>query len=235
VPERNPDGEGQVDIRRLKRVVGLRLLFLIVLLGCAFFLTAGTFHYWQAWVYLATIILPMLGFVSYMMKKKPAALERRMRTKEKEQKQKTIIKTSLPVFIAAFLLPGFDRRYGWSAVPPLVVVIADFICLLAYGLFVLVMKENPYASRIVEVENDQRVITTGPYAVVRHPLYLSGLTIYLFSPLGLGSFWALLPALLLVFVFIARILTEEKLLTEKLEGYRDYLQRVRYRLIPGIW
>jgi protein-S-isoprenylcysteine O-methyltransferase Ste14 len=204
-------------------------------MGLAFFVPAGTFRYWQAWTYMAILGIPMLCFVAHLMNKEPELLERRMRTREKERRQKTIISLSLPVFIAVLLIPGLDRRFGWSAVPLVIVIMAEIIVLAGYGLGLLVMRENRYASRVIEVEENQKVITTGPYAVIRHPLYLSGLIIYLFSPLALGSFWALLPASLLIFVYGARIRNEEKVLAEKLPGYLEYLQRVKYRLLPGIW
>jgi protein-S-isoprenylcysteine O-methyltransferase Ste14 len=233
--QKDAGAQPQIDMKKLKKTVAARFLLLPAILGLLFFWPAGTFRYWQAWVYTAVLFVPVLSFVIYYLKKDPELLERRMRTKEKERKQKWIIGLSLPVFFATFLVPGFDRRYGWSAVPPVIVIIADVVILAAYGLFVLVMRENRYASRVIDVEDDQKVITTGPYAVIRHPLYLSGLIIYLLSPIGLGSFWAVLAALPLVIVYIVRIRSEEKFLTEKLPGYREYLQRVRFRLIPGVW
>jgi protein-S-isoprenylcysteine O-methyltransferase Ste14 len=235
--ERDRDSKpaNRPDKAKLEKIAAVRLALFLVVLGLMLFCSAGTFHYWQAWTYIAILFLPMLGFVVYYIKKDPELLERRMRTKEKEQKQKWIIRLSIPALIAAFLLPGFDRRYGWSAVPPFLVVIADIIILAGYGLFVLVMRENRCASRVIEVEENQKVVTTGPYAVIRHPMYLAGLIIYLFSPLALGSFWAVLAALPLVFIYVARIRNEETVLAEGLEGYREYLQRVRYRLIPGVW
>ncbi len=228
-------GGTKVDKAKLKRTIALRLVFALLILGLMFFWPAGTFRYWQAWTYIAILFIPMLGVLAYFLRKNPELLGRRMRTKEKERKQKWIIGLSLPAFIGTFLLPGFDRRYGWSDVPPFVVLIADVTVLVAYGLGVLVMRENPYASRVIEDEKNQRVIPTGPYAVIRHPMYLAGLIIFLISPLALGSYWAVLPALLLIFIYITRILNEEKILADKLPGYREYLQRVRFRLIPGIW
>ena len=231
----NHEPKSEVDVGRLKKTVTVRFVFALLILGLMFFCSAGTFRYWQAWTYIVILFLPMLGILAYFLRKDPELLGRRMRTKEKERKQKWIIGLSLPAFIGAFLLPGFDRRYGWSDVPPFVVILADVIILAGYGLFVLVMRENRYASRVVDVEENQRVITTGPYSVIRHPMYLAGLIIYLLSPLALGSYWAVLPALLLIFIYIARIRNEEKVLAEKLPGYREYLQRVRFRLISGIW
>ena len=224
-----------VDRVKLTKTVALRFILILLLFGLMFFWPAGTFRYWQAWTYIAMLFIPMLSVLVYFLRKNPEFLERRMRTKEKERKQKWIVGLSLPAFIGTFLLPGFDRRYGWSHVPPFVIIIADIILLAAYGLGVLVMRENPYASRVVEVEENQKVISTGPYAVIRHPMYLTGLILYLLTPLALGSYWAVLPALLLILVYVARIRNEEKVLAEKLPGYGEYLQRVRSRLIPGIW
>ena len=158
-----------------------------------------------------------------------------MRMREKEAEQKLIIKLSYLYFLAAFLLPGFDQRYGWSAVPAPVVVMADLIVLLGYALFFLVLKENRYASRIIEVEQQQQVITTGPYALVRHPMYLAVLLMYIFSPLALGSYWAMIPTILLPVLLVARIRNEEKVLTRELAGYQAYRQKIKYRLIPGAW
>jgi len=219
----------------LKKRVAARMALAPAVLGLIFFLPAGTFRYWQAWVYMAVLIIPMLSVMIYFLKHDPELLDRRLRTREKERPQKAIIALSYPLFLAAFLLPGFDRRFGWSSVPAWLVVLADVVVLAGYGLFVLVIRENSFASRVVEVEARQRVVSTGPYAVVRHPMYVANILIYLASPLALGSFWAFLPALLTPAVMVARILNEEKVLKEKLEGYAAYLDRVRYRLIPGIW
>jgi protein-S-isoprenylcysteine O-methyltransferase Ste14 len=184
---------------------------------------------------MSTLLTPMLFMMAWLFRNDPGLLERRVRIKEKEREQKIIIKIGSLVILTALVLPGFDRRFGWSSVPPAVVIIADFLVLLAYGLIAVVFKKNRYASRVVEVENGQTVITSGPYRLVRHPMYLGVLIMYILSPLALGSYWAVLPALLLIFVLIARIRNEEKVLAAELGGYREYMQRVRYRLIPGIW
>ncbi len=219
----------------LKRRVAVRLALVPVVLGLVFFPPAGTFRFWQAWVYMAVLILPMTGFLGYFMKRDPELVDRRIRTREKERPQKIIIALSYPAFLAAFLLPGFDRRFGWSSVPAALSLAADLVVLAGYGLFLLVVLENRYASRVIEVEAGQRAITTGPYAVVRHPMYVANCLIYLASPLALGSYWALIPAIVTPLLMIPRILNEEKVLAEKLPGYSEYRRRVRYRLIPGVW
>jgi protein-S-isoprenylcysteine O-methyltransferase Ste14 len=207
----------------------------IPILGAMFFLPAGTLFYWEAWVYMAIIFIPMAFVVAYFIKNEPELLERRLRMREKEAEQKLIIKLSYLYFLIAFLLPGFDKRYGWSSVPATGVIIADVMVLLGYAFFALVLKENQYASRIIEVEEQQKVITTGPYAWVRHPMYLAVSVMYIFSPLALGSYWAMLSTILLLILLVARIRNEERVLLGELKGYREYTQQTKYRLIPGIW
>jgi len=215
-------------------VVG-RPLAAVFVLGGMFFLPAGTILYWEAWAFMVVLFIPVSVFAAYLLKYNPALLERRLKRIEKEPQQKRIIAVSTMVLLAAFLLPGFDKRFGWSSVPIWLVIVADVIVLLGYLLFVLTLRENEYASRTVEVEQQQRVITTGPYSFVRHPLYLAVTLIYGFSPLALGSYWALIPVALFLVVLVARILNEEKVLLRDLDGYADYCMAVRYRLIPGIW
>jgi protein-S-isoprenylcysteine O-methyltransferase Ste14 len=155
--------------------------------------------------------------------------------REKEARQRRILSASAIPFLLAFLLPGFDHRFGWSDVPVPVILAADALVLVGYVFVILVFRENRYASRVVEVETGQQVISTGPYSVVRHPMYLGTLLMYLLSPIALGSYWAALFALPLIWVLVARMRNEEEVLLRDLPGYADYLQRVRYRLIPGVW
>ena len=220
---------------KLVRTVLVRLLLVIAILGAMLFLPASTFHYWQAWVYLAILIIPMIFVMIYLIAKDPELLERRMRMREKETEQRTIIKLSILFFFAAFLIPSFDKRFGWSSVPLEVMIISDAIVVGGYLLFALVLRENRYASRIIEVEKKQKVITTGPYAFVRHPMYSGVLLMYGFSPLALGSYWGMIPNALLVLLIVARIRNEEEVLKQELEGYMEYTQKVKYRLAPGIW
>ena len=216
-------------------MVAVRIIGAVLALFALFFLPAGTFAYWEAWVYLAVILIPVFFVLVYLLKNDPELLERRMRTREREPEQQRIIALSAPILLLAFLIPGFDHRFGWSNVPVWGVLAADFIVLLGYGLFFLVLRENRYASRVIEVEQEQQVIRSGPYARVRHPMYLGILVFYLASPLALGSYWAMLPALLNIPILVARIRNEESVLVRDLKGYQDYMQQTRYRLIPGIW
>ena len=219
----------------LARTVYTRALLAVPALWAILFVPAGTLAYWEAWLYLAILLIPMFVVFRYLLKNDPQLLERRMQMREREVAQRRIITLSYLYFLVAFTLPGFDRRWGWSDVPPLVVIAADLVVMLGYGMFVLVLRENQYAARTIQVEQGQRVISSGPYALVRHPMYLGVTLMYLASPLALGSYWALLPALLIVPILVARIINEEKVLERDLAGYREYKQITRYRLLPGVW
>jgi len=226
---------GGSSFKSLRKAVILRFTMLLPVLGLMFFLPAGTINYWQAWVYMLVLFIPMSIMVRYLYKHDPELLERRMRMKERQKTQKLVIALSFLFFLPAFIIPGFDIRFGWSNVPWVVVIIADIIVLFGYLFFALVLKTNSYASRIVEVEKGQKVITAGPYSIVRHPMYLSSLILYAFSPLALGSYWAMIPVVLLVILLVARIKGEEKELLENLDGYKEYVMKMKYRLLPGMW
>jgi protein-S-isoprenylcysteine O-methyltransferase Ste14 len=219
----------------LIKMVFVRFLGAVLVLSAMFFLPAGTLAYWEAWGYLAILFIPMLFVLFYLLKNDPGLLARRMKTREREAEQKLIIKLSFIPFLLAFLLPGFDKRFGWSNVPVGMVVMADILVLLGYSIVFLVFRENRYASRVVEVEQEQTVISSGPYAMIRHPMYLGSLLLYILSPLALGSYWAMIPAILIIPVIIARIRNEESVLARDLSGYQEYMQKTRYRLIPGMW
>jgi protein-S-isoprenylcysteine O-methyltransferase Ste14 len=219
----------------LMKVVFTRFAGAILLLVATFFLPAGTWDYWQAWAYLAVLLVPLVFVLSYLLRNDPALLERRMRTREPEAQQALIIRLSFVWFLLEFLIPGFDKRLGWSHVPTSVVVAADALVFLGYLFVFFVFRENSYASRVVEVESDQRVISSGPYSIVRHPMYLGVCVMYLLTPLALASYWAIIPALSIIPVLVARIRNEEMVLLQALKGYAEYRQLVRYRLLPGVW
>jgi len=222
-----------------RRETGLRLAIRIasafILLCGMLFLPAGTFSYWEAWLYLATLFIPMMFVLAYFLKNDPGLLERRMRMREKEAEQRRIVMLSFVYFLVTFTIPGFDRRFGWSNVPPFLAVVADTVVFLSYGAFFLVLKENRFASRTVEVEAGQEVVSSGPYAVVRHPMYLCVLVMYIASPLALGSYWGLMPSVFIIPILIARIRSEERVLVRELKGYKAYEKKTRFRLLPGIW
>jgi protein-S-isoprenylcysteine O-methyltransferase Ste14 len=214
----------------------MRLTLGVVALGAMLFIPAGTFRYWQAWLWLGVLIIPLLAVGTYLFLKDPALLERRMHTRETEKPQTLMIRLSLIWFLVAFLIPGLDRRFHWSRVPPEIVWASALLVFIGYLMIVMVLRENSYASRVVEVTAGQKVIDTGPYAVVRHPMYLGALVLYAFSPLALGSYWAVLPIWMIIpIITILRIPNEEEVLKRELPGYEEYMQKVKYRLVPGIW
>lgn len=227
--------ETPVSLSQLKKKVYGRFFIAFVVLAGMFFLPAGTLRYWQAWLFLASLFIPMFVVMQWLFHHDPDLLERRMRLREREAEQKTIISVAVVIYLLIFLLPGFDRRWGWSNVPAWVSILADVGMLAGYALFVATLKANRYAARTVAVEEGQQVVSSGPYAHVRHPMYLSTMIIYTLSPLVLGSYWAVLPALSIIALLVARIRNEEKVLLRDLPGYAEYMQKVRYRLIPGVW
>ena len=224
-----------MDTKKVVRLTYIRFLSGIPALGLFLFLPAGTFNYWEAWVYLAILFTPMFFVMQYLIKNDPALLERRMRTNEQASEQSLIIKLSYIYFIVTYLLPGFDKRFGWSNTPLWLIVTAEVFVFLGYIMVVWVFRANSYASRTVGVDEEQMVIDTGPYALVRHPMYTGVTTLYILSPLALGSYWALIPSVLIIPIIVARILSEEKILAKDLRGYVEYQQKVKYRLLPFIW
>jgi protein-S-isoprenylcysteine O-methyltransferase Ste14 len=225
----------KTEIPGLKKQVILRFIMAPIFLGLMLFLPAGSLDYWQAWIYCGILFIPMFFVVFYFLRKDPELLERRMRMKEKEEKQKTIQILGIIIFFIGFIIPGLDYRYHWSNVPVSLVIAANAIVLSGYIFVFSVLRENSYASRIIEVEKGQKVITTGPYAIVRHPMYLGVLVMYLFTPLALGSYWAILFFLPLIPLLVSRLLNEEEVLARELPGYQEYCQKTRYHLIPFIW
>ncbi len=219
----------------LKKQVFLRFIMVPIFMGLMLFLPAGTLDYWQAWVYCGVVFIPAIFVVSYFLKKDPELLERRMRMREKEEKQKTIQIIGIIIFFIGFLIAGLDYRYHWSNVPVYLVIAANAIVLSGYIFVFFVLRENSYASRIIEVEKGQKVITTGPYAIIRHPMYLGVLAMYIFTPLALGSYWAFPFFLPLLPLLVYRLLNEEEVLLKELPDYKEYCRKTRYHLIPFIW
>jgi protein-S-isoprenylcysteine O-methyltransferase Ste14 len=219
----------------LNRMVYPKFLSALIVLPLIFFLPAGTWRYWHAWVYTIILLVPMFLLMQYMIMNQPELLVRRMQFREKENTQKKIIALSYIPIVLAFLLPGFDYRFGWSHVPVWLVIVSDVLVVAGYAVTIWVFRENQFASRIVEVEEEQKVIDTGPYAIVRHPMYVGVLIMYVFTPLALGSFWSVIPALFILPVLVIRAVDEEKVLSKDLAGYEEYKLKTKYRLIPGIW
>ena len=199
------------------------------------FVTSGDLSWWQAWTYCGIILIPMTFFIGWAVKRDPAFLDRRFKIQEKERTQFFIQILGTPLLIALYIIPGFDYRFGWSNVPVAVSITGMVFLLGSYLMLVRVFLKNRWAGRTVETWGDQKVIDTGPYAIVRHPMY-SGILIMLFAtPLTLGSWWAILPSVSCIPVFVSRIINEEKILTRDLPGYGDYKAKIRYRLAPFLW
>ena len=207
----------------------------IILLGALIFLPAGSLAYVQGWLLMGILFVPMLIAGVVMMFKRPELLEKRLSAKEKRGEQGLVVKLSGLMFIAGFVLAGLDHRYAWFVLPMSVSVTFAAVFLIAYLLYAEVLRENTYLSRTIEVQKDQKVVDTGLYSIVRHPMYFATLLLFLSIPLVLGSLLSFLIFLAYPFIIAMRIKDEEELLTEELSGYADYKKRVRYRLIPFIW
>lgn len=224
----------------LKVLVIRRCAAAILVAAALLFVPAGTLRWWEGWVYLGIIAIPMVIFSAYYYQHDPALVERRMRTHEKINKQKIVMRAASLVTLVALVVPGLDHRFGWSVhlvgiVPVWLTVIAMALTLITYLATMWVMDVNRFAGRTIEVETGQCVVSSGPYRVVRHPLYASSLAMVLFTPLALGSYIAIPFCALYIPIMVVRLLNEEQVLRRDLPGYSEYCQRTKYRLIPYIW
>ena len=207
----------------------------VLIIGLVLFLPAGTFNYWNAWLFIALLFIPMfiLGIILFLKDKE--LLRKRLQSKEKEIEQKQVILISLILFVGGFIISALDFKYGWTHLPKEVTIISSIVLLLSYILYAEVMRENAYLSRTIEVQENQKVIDTGLYAIVRHPMYLATTLLFLSFPLVLGSFISFIIFLIFPFTLAKRIKNEEKVLEEGLKGYKGYKQKVKYKMIPFIW
>jgi len=216
----------------------LALAVVALVMGFLLFVPAGTARYWQAWVYLSIFLGASVVTTRYLMRADPALLERRMRggpTAEKQATQKLIMVFMSLGFIALLVVPSVDRRFGWSTVPAFAVLAGDTLVAVGFYFIFLVYRENTFTSATIEVVPDQTVVSSGPYSIVRHPMYASALLYLAGTPLALGSYWGLVPLTLMAPFLVWRLFDEERLLREKLPGYTDYQKKVRHRLVPRIW
>lgn len=207
----------------------------VLLVGLLLFLPAGTLSYPGGWLFVGVLFIPMLILGVVLFARSPELLRRRLDNKEKEGTQRGVVALSGVVFTAGFVLAGLDFRFGWSQVPVAVVIAATVLFLVAYGLYAEVMRENVYLSRTVKVEEGQRVIDTGLYGIVRHPMYAVTVLLFLMIPLILGSWYSFAVFLAYPVLIAVRIGNEEKLLSAELAGYEEYKKKVKYRLIPFVW
>ena len=206
-----------------------------VLLGVLLFVPAGTLAWRQGWLLMGILFIPMLCVGLIMMKKDPELLKKRLNAKEEQKEQKDVVRFSGLMFLAAFILAGLNFRFKWIVLPDWISWAAAAIFLLSYGLYAEVMKENSYLSRTIEVQENQKVVDTGLYGIVRHPMYMSTLFLFLSMPLVLGSLISFLIMLLYIPLIAKRIRNEEQVLEEGLEGYKEYKQKIKYKVIPFIW
>ena len=207
----------------------------VLMVGLLLFLPAGTFRYWQGWLLMGILFIPMFIAGLIMMKKSPDLLRKRLDVKEKQSEQKAVIGLSALMFLAAFVVAGLNFRFGWLVLPAWVSWAAAVLFLLAYALYAEVLRENVWLSRTVEVQENQKVIDTGLYGVVRHPMYMTTLLLFLSMPLVLGSPFSFLIMLFYLPIIAKRIRNEEKVLESGLEGYAEYKKRVKYKVIPYVW
>ena len=212
-----------------------KFLFGFVLIGLMIFLPAGTLSFFNGWLFMGILFVPMFIAGIVMMFKNPDLLKSRLDAKEKQREQSIVIKLSGLMFLAGFIVAGLDFRFGWLTLPKGVVIGAAIVFLAAYILYAEVLRENTYLSRTIEVQENQKVIDTGLYGIVRHPMYGVTLLLFLSMPLVLGSIYSFLIFLSYPFIIAKRIKGEEEFLEKELDGYREYKQKVRYRLIPFIW
>ena len=212
-----------------------KFLLGVVLVGALIFLPAGSFKFFNGWLLMGVLFVPMFAAGIVMMVKNPELLKKRLNAKEKLKTQSTVVKLSGLMFIAGFLLAGFGYRFHWYTLPRYAVIIGGVLFLLAYALYGEVLRENAYLSRTIEVQEGQKVIDTGLYGIVRHPMYSATLLLFLAMPIVLGSLYAFIVFLAYPFIIVKRLKNEEEFLEKELKGYLEYKKKVKYRLIPFIW
>jgi protein-S-isoprenylcysteine O-methyltransferase Ste14 len=222
----------------LQRNALLQSVAFPVFLGVLLFVLAGSLAFWEAWVYCTVVFVCVLAIGVYFLRYDPRLVERRMRLSERgeqERSQRAIQRLAAAACLAMLIVAGLDYRFRWSVIPTYLVVVADALVVVGFLIVFRVFQENSFASSVIEVEAGQPVVSAGPYAVVRHPMYAGASLAILATPLALGSWWALACAGLVVALIVARLLDEERVLAHDLLGYREYCQRTRYRLLPGLW
>lgn len=207
----------------------------VILVGLILFLSAGSFLYFNGWLFMAILFVPMFVAGIVMMFKNPYLLEKRLNAKEQNKEQDVVVKLSGLMFILGFVVAGLGYRLTWYTLPRWVSYTATFVFLLAYILYAEVLRENTYLSRTIEKQENQKVIDSGLYALVRHPMYSATLLLFLSMPLVLGSIYAFIIFLVYPFIIVKRIKNEEEFLEKELEGYKEYKEKVKYRLIPFVW
>ena len=212
-----------------------RYILGVIIVSILLFIPAGTLDYWNAWLFIGILFIPMLIVGIILMIKNPMLLKSRLDVKEKESKQKQVIRYSGLMFLLGFIIAGLNYRFSWIMIPNIVIIIASILFLISYILYAEVLRENIYLSRTIEVQKNQKVVDTGFYGIVRHPMYFITVILFLTMPLILGSIISFIIFLMYPFIISIRIKNEEEVLERQLEGYKEYKKKVKYRLIPFIW
>ena len=212
-----------------------KFLFGVLLIGLLIFLPANTINYWNGWLFMALLFVPMFIAGIIMMVKSPELLKKRLNAKEKQNKQKEVIALSGLMFLAGFIIAGLNYRYSWIILPNSVVIISSVLFILSYIIYAEVLRENAYLSRTIEVQENQKVVDTGLYGIVRHPMYAATILLFLSMPLVLGSIFSFAIFLVYPFIISKRIKNEEEVLEKELDGYKEYKKKVKYKMIPFIW
>lgn len=212
-----------------------KFLIGLLLVAALVFLPAGTMNFVGGWLFLTVLFVPIFVLGMVLLIKSPDLLKKRLDSKEKQSTQKGVVALSALMFLGGFVLAGLDCRFGWSSVPLWVTITATMLFVVSYLLYAEVMRENAYLSRTIKVEENQKVVSTGLYGIVRHPMYSVTILMFLMIPLILGSWYALIVFAIYPILMAIRVIDEEKLLTKELDGYIEYKQKVKYRLIPFVW
>jgi len=226
----------KISMFKLIKQVVIRYILILLFVSFVLFLPAGSLKFWNAWIFIGALFLPELFALIYLAIKDPELLQKRLKIKEKEKAQRIFNILYIIIFIITLIITGLDFKYHWSIVPVWLVIVATGIMISGFFMVFIVLKQNSYASRVVEIQEGQKVIDVGLYSVVRHPMYLSALIFFCPMPLVLGSLYAfIIPVILAPFLLLIRIINEEKVLKNNLNGYKEYVKKVKYRLIPFVW
>ena len=213
----------------------IKFIFGVLLVGALVFIPANTINYWNGWLFMGLLFIPMFIAGIVMKIKSPELLKKRLNAKEKESDQKQVLVFSGLMFLAGFIIAGLNYRYSWFILPNFVLIASSIIFVFAYIIYAEVLRENAYLSRTIEVQENQKVIDTGLYGIVRHPMYMATILLFLAMPLVLGSIFSFVIFLVYPFIIAKRIKNEEEVLEKDLEGYSDYKKKVKYKMIPFIW
>ena len=221
--------------KKLFKEAIIKFILGVLIIGLSIFLPAGTIYYFNGWLFMCILFIPIFIAGLVMMIKSPSLLKSRLNVKEKEIDQKEVVKLSGLMFLLGFIIAGLNYRYNWIKLPNIVVIIGSVIFILSYIMYAEVLRENAYLSRVIEVQKDQKVIDTGLYKIVRHPMYSTTILLFLSMPLILDSLISFIIFLVYPFIIAKRIKSEEQVLEQELKGYKEYKKKVKYRLIPFIW